>query len=51
MHELKITEELCVMIMKNDENFEEELACRFKINKSNLTNFRSSTQVSQKFAL
>ena len=28
---LKVTEELCMMAMKNDAKFEEELACRFKI--------------------
>ena len=35
---LKFTEELCVMTMKNDAKFEEELTCRFKIDMSNLTN-------------
>ena len=48
---LEFTEELCVMIMKNDAIFEEELICRFKIDMSNLTNFHPSTQKSQKFAL
>ena len=28
---LKFTEELCVMTMKNDAKFEEELTCHFKI--------------------
>ena len=28
---IKFTEELCVMKMKNDAEFEEELTCRFKI--------------------
>ena len=28
---LKSTEELCIMTMKNDAKFEEELACPFKI--------------------
>ena len=28
---LKFTEELCIITMKNDAKFEEELACRFKI--------------------
>ena len=28
---LNFTEELCVMRMKNDAKFEEELTCRFKI--------------------
>ena len=48
---LKFTEELYVMTMKNDEKFEEELTCRFKTDMKNLTNFDPSTQKSQKFAL
>ena len=40
---LKFTEELCVMTMKNDAKFEEELTCQFKIDMSNLMNFESST--------
>ena len=28
---LKLTEELCIMTMKNDAKFEEELTCHFKI--------------------
>ena len=28
---LKVTEKLCVMAMKNDAKFKEELTCRFKI--------------------
>ena len=28
---LKVTEQLCIMTMKNDANFEEELTCPFKI--------------------
>ena len=28
---LKFTEELCVMTMKNDTKIEEELTCRFKM--------------------
>ena len=48
---LKFTEELCVMTMKNDAKFEEELTCRFKIDMENLTNFDPSTKKSQKFAL
>ena len=47
---LKSTEELCVMTMKNDAKFEEELTCRFKTDMRNLTNFDSSIQKSQKFA-
>ena len=39
------------MTMKNDEQFEEELTCRFKIDMRNLTDFDQSTQKSQKFAL
>ena len=41
--EEKCTEELCVIIMKNDKQFEDELICRFKIDMGNLTNFDSST--------
>ena len=48
---LKFAEELCVMIMKNEAKFEEELICHFKIDTRNLTNFDSSTQKSKKFAL
>ena len=48
---LKFTEELCVMTMKNDAKFEEELTCQFKIDMRNLTNFDPSTRKSQKFAL
>ena len=48
---LKYTEELCVMTMKNDTKFEEELTCRFKTDMRNLTDFDPSTQKSQKFAL
>ena len=40
---LKSTEELCVMTMKNDAKFEEELTCQFKIDMRNLTNFDPST--------
>ena len=39
------------MTLKNDEEFEEELTCRFKIDISNLTNIDSSTGKSQKFIL
>ena len=41
----------CVMSMKNDTKFEEELTCQFKIDMRNLTNFDPSTRKSQKFAL
>ena len=46
-----MTEELCIITLKNDEKFEEELTCRFKIDIPNLTNFDSSTRKSQKFEL
>ena len=39
------------MTLKNDEEFEEELTCRFKIDIKNLTNFESSTGKSQKLRL
>ena len=48
---LKLKEELCVMTMKNEAKFEEELTWQFKTDMRNLTNFDSSTQKSQKFAL
>ena len=44
---LKFTGELCVMTMKNDAKFEEELTCQFKIDMKNLTNFDLSTRKSQ----
>ena len=37
--------------MKNDAKFEEELACQFKTDMRNLTNFDLSPQKSRKFAL
>ena len=48
---LKSTEELCVMKMKNDAKFEEELTCLFKIGIKNLIKFDPTAQKSQKFAL
>ena len=48
---LKFTGELCVMTMKNDVKFEQELIGQFKIDMRNLTNFDPSTRKSQKFAL
>ena len=39
------------MRMKNHAKIEEELTSQFKIGMSKLTNFDSSTQKSQKFAL
>ena len=44
---LKFTEELCVMTMKNNAKFEEELTCHFKTDMRNLTNFNSSTRKSK----
>ena len=40
---LKFLEKLCVMTMKNNEKFEEELTCHFKIDMRNLTNLGLST--------
>ena len=48
---LKFTEELCVMTMKNDAKFGEELTCCSKIDMRNLTNFDSITRKSRKIAL
>ena len=48
---LKFTGKFCVMTMKNDAKFAEELTCKFKIDMRNLTNFDQSTRKSQKFAL
>ena len=48
---LKFTEELCVMTMKNDAKFEEELTCHFKTDMRNLTNFDLNTRKSKKIAL
>ena len=48
---LKFTEEFCVMAMKNDAKFEEELTCKFKIDIRNLMNFDPNIQKPQKFAL
>ena len=47
---LKFTGELCVITMKNDAKFEEELTCQFKIDMKNLKNFDPSTRKSKKFA-
>ena len=46
---LEFTEKLCVMKMKNDTKIEEELACRFKIDMRNFTNFDPSIRKSKKF--
>ena len=48
---LKFIGDLCVMTMKNDAKFEEELTFQFKIDMRNLTNFEVSTRKSHKFAL
>ena len=48
---LKFTGELFVMTMKKNAKIEEELTSQFKTHLKNLTNFDSSTQKSQKFAL
>ena len=48
---LKLTEELCVITIKNDAKFGEELTCRFKTDMTNLTNIDLSTRMSQKVAL
>ena len=48
---LKFSEELCVMTVKNDAKFGEELTCHFKTDMTNLTNFDWSTRKSKKFAL
>ena len=43
----KFTGDLCVMTMKNDANFEQELTSQLKIDMRNLTIFDSTTQKSQ----
>ena len=48
---LKFTVDLCVMTMKNDTKIEEELICRFKIDRRILTNIDLITRKSPKFAL
>ena len=48
---LKFTGKFCVMTIKNDTKFEEELTCQLKIDTGNLTNFDPNTRKSQKFAL
>ena len=48
---LKFTEELCVMTMKNNAKFEEELTFYFKTDMRNLPNFDSTTWKSKKNAL
>ena len=51
MHELKFTGELCVVTLKNNEKFEEELTCQCKIAMRNVRNCDLSTQKPQEFAL
>ena len=41
----------CVMTVKNNAEFEEELTCHFKTDMRNLTNFDLNTQKSKKNAL
>ena len=48
---LKFTGEFCVMTMKNDAKFEEELTCQFKIDMRNLMNCDRRTWKSKKSAL
>ena len=45
---LKFRGKFCVMAMKNEAKFDEELTCQFKIDVRNLTNFNPSNQKSQK---
>ena len=47
---LEFTDEFCIVTMKNDTKFEEELTCKFKTDMRNLTNFDPSTGKSQNFA-
>ena len=48
---LNFAEKLCVMAMKNNAKFEEEVTFHFKTDKRNLTNFDLSTRKSKKIAL
>ena len=48
---LKFTEELCVMTMKNNGKFEEELTCHFRTDMRKLTNFSLSTRKSKNCSL
>ena len=41
---LKFTGEICVMTIRTNAKFEQELTCQFKIDTRNLTNFDPSTQ-------
>ena len=51
MYELNIYRELCVMTLKNDKKFKEELTCQFKTDMKNLMNCDRITRKSQKCAL
>ena len=51
MNEVKIAGELCLMKIKNNEKFERELNCQFKIDTRNLENFGPSTPKCQTFVL
>ena len=48
---LKFTGEFCVIKMKNDTKFEQELTCQVKIDMRKFANFDLSARKSQKFAL
>ena len=50
-YDLKFTDQLFVMTMKNNAKFEEELTFHFKTGMRNLTNFDSTTRKSKKNAL
>ena len=41
---LKLTEELCVIAMKNDEKLEEKMTCHFKNDMTNSTSFDQGTR-------
>ena len=43
---LELTVEFCVMAVKNEAKFEEELTCQLKIEMRNLTNFDPSSRKS-----
>ena len=48
---LEFAEELCIMAMKDNAKFKEELICHFKTDLRNLPNFDSSTRKSKNIAL
>ena len=48
---LKFTEELCVMTIKNNAKFEEELTFHFKTDMRNLKNFDWTTRKSKEITL